>query len=359
MSIRFSGAALGAVLALSSPAWADDVQTPAPEAKAEAKWEADFDKAVEQAKKEKKDLLVDFTGSDWCGWCKRLHKEVFETPEFIAGAGKQYVFVALDFDPTGTAKTTNPNPARDNELNKTHKVQGYPTILLMTADGEVFGRTGYQPGGGAKYVEHLAKLRADGLPALTAAKAIVAELAAAKDDAKPAIYEKAAAALVALDPGAATAGMLAGPVKAGFDADAENKSGLRAKAAKALMKSGQADEDVIDAAAKLDPKNEAGLLEYAVLAKTEKVRDADAAKAVFGEIEALFAGGGVKEKFVRKQLAIRGMSFAVHPQVINDQAKAKEFALRVRECGYDEGEDRLKQYVDKLIDGAPKEAEKK
>jgi thioredoxin-related protein len=358
MSIRMKGAALGVALVLSAPAWADDIPAPAAEAKTEAKWEGDFDKAVAQAKKEHKDLLVDFTGSDWCGWCIKLHEEVFSHDDFLAAAQKDYILVALDYPHGDEAKAKVPNAARNDELAKAHKIQGFPTVLLMSADGDVFGRTGYQAGGSAKYVEHIAKLRADGLPALKSAKAIVAELAAAKEGDKAAVYEKATAALLALEPGAATASMLAGPVKAGFDSDPENKSGLRAKAAKAMFKSGTAEEDVIAAASKLDPKNEQGLFEYALLAKAQSVHDADGAKAAFAEIDALFAGGGVKDKAVRKQLAIVGMSFANHPQVMNDKAKAKAYALRVRECGYEDGEDRLKKFVDGLIGDEAKDGKK-
>ena len=72
-------------------------------------------------------------------------------------------------------------------------------------------------------------------------------------------------------------------------------------------------------------------------------------KAMFPEIEAIFAGAGPKDKAVRKQLAITAMSFAGHPQVMNDQEKAKTYAKLVRECGYGDGDERLKQYVDKML----------
>jgi len=141
-------------------------------------------------------------------------------------------------------------------------------------------------------------------------------------------------------------------------ADELNKSGVRVTAAKALLKSGTAEVDVIDAVSKLDPKNELGLLEYAVLAKAQSLRDPDAAKGAFAEIEAIVAAGGAKDKAVRKQLAIIGMSLANHKLVMNDPAKAKEYAKIVRECGYEDGEERLKQFVDKLLDDAPKDAPK-
>ena len=50
-------------------------------ARAAPGWETDFAAARKQAREQKKDLLIDFTGSDWCGWCKRLKEEVFQYPK--------------------------------------------------------------------------------------------------------------------------------------------------------------------------------------------------------------------------------------------------------------------------------------
>ena len=59
-------------------------------------WTDDFDAAKAQAKSEGKLLLVDFSGSDWCGWCKKLDEEVFAKPEFLEGAKKDFVLVMVD-----------------------------------------------------------------------------------------------------------------------------------------------------------------------------------------------------------------------------------------------------------------------
>ena len=60
-------------------------------------WMTDFDAAVKKATAENKKLLVDFSGSDWCGWCIKLDEEVFSKQEFIDEASKQFIFVLLDF----------------------------------------------------------------------------------------------------------------------------------------------------------------------------------------------------------------------------------------------------------------------
>jgi thioredoxin-related protein len=98
--------ALAVALALPSLAVAGDKDV----------WIADYDKAVEAAKAQKKDLFVDFTGSDWCGWCKRLDAEVFSKPEFLDPIQKEYILVSLDFPNAEAIKKKVPNPARNAEL---------------------------------------------------------------------------------------------------------------------------------------------------------------------------------------------------------------------------------------------------
>ena len=116
-------------------------------------WNDNLEKAVEQAKKENKAVLVNFTGSDWCIWCKRLSAEVFQQKEFEEYAKKSLVLVMLDFpkDIQQTQETKEYN----NKLAQKYGIQGFPTILLIDSQGNLVAQTGYQPGGAAKYVEHL------------------------------------------------------------------------------------------------------------------------------------------------------------------------------------------------------------
>jgi len=124
-------------------------------------WLTDLDEAKKVAAKEKKDILVDFTGSDWCGWCIRLKKEVFDQPEF-AEASKKFVLVELDF-PRG--KKQSPEVKAKNEaLAKHYAISGFPTILLLDAQGEVYAQAGYQEGGAKKYLELLGVLATQNTP---------------------------------------------------------------------------------------------------------------------------------------------------------------------------------------------------
>lgn len=116
-------------------------------------WNGNLEKAVEQAKKENKTVLVNFTGSDWCIWCKRLSSEVFQQKEFEEYAKKSLVLVMLDFPKD--IEQTQEIKEYNNKLAQKYGIQGFPTILLIDGQGKLVAQTGYQPGGAAKYVEHI------------------------------------------------------------------------------------------------------------------------------------------------------------------------------------------------------------
>ena len=116
-------------------------------------WTEDFDKALTQAKESGKYVLVDFSGSDWCGWCKKLDKEVFSKKEFKDYAETNLVCVLIDFP--RQKQQSNKEKKANTALMEKYGVQGFPTILLFTPQGEVAATTGYEPGGAESYVKHL------------------------------------------------------------------------------------------------------------------------------------------------------------------------------------------------------------
>ena len=117
-------------------------------------WMTDLPKALEKAKAEKKTVLIDFTGSDWCGWCIKFKKDVLDTPEFAKYAKANLVLVELDYprkkEQSEDVKKTN------KELQKKYEVRGFPTFLLLSADGKELGKqVGYLEGGPAKFIAKL------------------------------------------------------------------------------------------------------------------------------------------------------------------------------------------------------------
>ena len=115
-------------------------------------WHTDVNKAVNISVQTGNPLFFFFTGSDWCGWCKRLVKEVFVKPEFATWAAKNVVLVELDF-PRKT-KLPEDTQKQNRELNQMFGVRGYPTIWFVTPEitnGKVnfnkLGSQGYVAGG--------------------------------------------------------------------------------------------------------------------------------------------------------------------------------------------------------------------
>ena len=122
-------------------------------------WQENYEKAAAQAKSEGKFMLLDFSGSDWCGWCIKLDKEVFSKKEFKKYAEENLVLVLVDFP---NQKSQSSKLKKQNEALKTKfKITGFPTILILDPDGQFAGRTGYQPDGPEAYVESLKKIIED------------------------------------------------------------------------------------------------------------------------------------------------------------------------------------------------------
>jgi len=116
-------------------------------------WLTDFEQAKAQAKAENKYVLVDFSGSDWCGWCIKLEHEVFSKAAFKAYARENLVLMLADF-PSGKPQTAAVK-AQNRRMAEQFGIRGYPTVIVLGPDGALVGRTGYQRGGPEAYVEHV------------------------------------------------------------------------------------------------------------------------------------------------------------------------------------------------------------
>lgn len=108
-----------------------------PATAAQAEWLTDFEAAKRKAAAEHKPILVDFTGSDWCGYCIRMKRDVFDTPEFGAYASEHFVLLEVNLPK---------DPAFDREqLKRNHRlcdlfdVSAFPTVLVLSSRGHVAG----------------------------------------------------------------------------------------------------------------------------------------------------------------------------------------------------------------------------
>ena len=129
------------------------------QAQEELTWHTDMSKATDISIKENKPMFLFFTGSDWCGWCIRLQKEVFKTPEFIKWAKDNVVLVELDFPRKNNQ--TEEIKSQNAQLQQQLQVRGYPTVWFVsaakTADAKVnlnaLGSSGYVAGGPKVWID--------------------------------------------------------------------------------------------------------------------------------------------------------------------------------------------------------------
>jgi len=121
-----------------------------------AAWFTSYDQAKTESLKRNVPILVDFSGSDWCGWCIKLEQEVFSKTEFKDFADKNLVLLLVDFP---RRKALSAAITKQNEkLAADFSVTGFPTVLILDGQGKELARTGYQPGGAVEYVKHLQRL---------------------------------------------------------------------------------------------------------------------------------------------------------------------------------------------------------
>ena len=119
-------------------------------------WTTNYAKALEQAKTENKAVLLDFTGSDWCGWCMKMKEETLDKPAFKHFAKDNLVHVEVDFphDKPQSAEVK----AQNQGLSQKFDIHGYPAFVILNNKGEELGRqVGYMPGGPAAFIAMLGK----------------------------------------------------------------------------------------------------------------------------------------------------------------------------------------------------------
>ena len=116
----------------------------------EPEWLDSYEEAVQLAKQTGRPILADFTGSNWCGFCVKLKKEVFDTPSFKSWAAENVVLLELDFP--------RPNLQADwikkqnDQLRSRYEIVSYPTVMILNSDGSVIGKQGYMRGWPASWI---------------------------------------------------------------------------------------------------------------------------------------------------------------------------------------------------------------
>lgn len=149
-------ATLSVLLALGVGAQAAEQHKRGAAPAASADWLTDHDAAFKRARQDGRHVLMLFTGSDWCGLCKALKAEVFNTTEFRSFAQRNLVLLEIDFPRN---KRQPEALRRQNErLAREWEVDAYPTVAVMTPAGKVLGGIGYEQGGVKPWLAKLEKI---------------------------------------------------------------------------------------------------------------------------------------------------------------------------------------------------------
>ena len=131
--------------------------TQATSSPAQSGWLTDYKQAQQQAKANGKLLLLNFTGSDWCGFCILMDREIFSQPRFKEYADKNLVLMEVDFP--RRKSQSDAVKMQNGELAEKYQIEGYPTIIVLNSDGKKVGEFGYRPGELEAFMAELKKLR--------------------------------------------------------------------------------------------------------------------------------------------------------------------------------------------------------
>jgi len=119
-----------------------------------AVWETDFGAAMDQAKARKCHILILYTGSDWCPWCKKMDAEVYSQPEFAKYSHGKFVLLKLDY--LRHSPQSDAAKAQNDDMLQRFNVHGYPNAVIVDFKGNAIARfEGYQEGGPAHFIQML------------------------------------------------------------------------------------------------------------------------------------------------------------------------------------------------------------
>lgn len=138
-------------------------------AAADPAWLTNRDKAMEQAKKDSKFVLVDFTVSDATDDCAKLRKEVFGAKEFKDWAGKRVVLLEVDLPKK--KKLADEVKKQNEELQKKYGVKEFPAVVFVNLAGDDVARVGYVKGGAKEWIKAAEEALKDAKPDATKAAA--------------------------------------------------------------------------------------------------------------------------------------------------------------------------------------------
>ncbi len=254
---------------------------------------------------------------------------MWEDAGFQEKAADEFVFVSLDFPRSEEVKAKVPNPERNEEIMRQFGVRGFPTVFVLTPEGDVVGQTGYLGIPADEYLNNLRELAVEGRKALEQAKEFATGYAAAED--KPGYVRQAIELVSGMDASSPGIADYASVVRKAFELDPDGSNGLRTAALAVLLKAGIATDDEIAAARKVDPKNEAGVLESLVMHDLMQLSKAEQLEGWTVEAKRLAESGNYHDREMCQEIFANAARLAM--QFLDDPEMALMFARKAKELG--------------------------
>lgn len=122
-------------------------------------WETNFEDSKKKATAENKNIVLVFSGSDWCAPCIKLDKTIWSTEEFKTEADKNWILVKADFPKKKSGALSETLKKQNNSLAEQYNKEGhFPLVVVLDKNGKVLGKTGYKNITPTAYIELLHSL---------------------------------------------------------------------------------------------------------------------------------------------------------------------------------------------------------
>jgi len=119
-------------------------------------WYIDFNLAIETAKKENKNIVLVFQGSDWCAPCIKLDREIWNTEEYKTLSKDHFIMLKADFPRKKSNQLPEDQKLQNARLAEKYNTQGFfPLVVVLNSDGKILGKLGYEKSNPKAYFKRL------------------------------------------------------------------------------------------------------------------------------------------------------------------------------------------------------------
>jgi len=122
-------------------------------------WLTNFSEAKQKAQTENKNILLVFSGSDWCAPCMKLEKNIWQSDEFKIFSKDHFILLKADFPKQKKNQLESVQQEQNNQLAEKYNKNGFfPLVVILDKEGKQLGSAGYKNITPKEYVDLLVSL---------------------------------------------------------------------------------------------------------------------------------------------------------------------------------------------------------